>query len=100
MFPDVKKPPERPRNKMDLTPSGPVPEILHQLPKSPREWTAEQREASIQYIATLPLPVIRKRQGVITAQMQMPRAQKDPDIMADLQEMHDIESAAVANSLE
>lgn len=85
---------------MILCPSGPTPDILKQLPKSPRDWTTEQRQAAVERIVTLPLPAIRKRQDVVVAQMQTPKAQENPDIMADLQEMLDIETDAVSETLQ
>lgn len=81
---------------MSLYPTGEVPEILRNLFKSPRDWTDDQREAAIKRIATLSTRVIRERQDVIAAQMRMPAAQRDPNILADLQEMYSIESEAVA----
>lgn len=81
---------------MSLCPTGEVPEILRNLSKSPRDWTDDQREAAIKRIATLPTRVIRKRQDVIAAQMQVRVTQRDPNILADLQEMYNIESEAVA----
>ena len=81
---------------MLLCPTGEQPAILRNLPKSPRDWTPGQREAAIQRIATLPTCAIRKRQEIIAAQIQFPAAQRKSDILADLQEMYDIESEAVA----
>jgi len=79
----------------NLCPTTKRPSLLDNLPKSQREYTPEQRDAVVKWLSTLSLVKLRKRQDIIRAQMQLPRAQANPELLADMSESYDIESDAI-----
>ena len=78
---------------MSLAPTAPRPAILNSLPRYVTDYTPEQRQACVEYIATLPTATIRKRQGVIASQMRSPLA--IGKVFEGLQEMYDLETDAI-----